>query len=68
MHVLVALMPMKELSTLEELNRLRSPIEFTDLLGERIGYVDGDKSCVYSSNPNMLHYVYCKHDNGRRGV
>ena len=45
----------EELSTLEELNRLRSPVEFTDLLGERIGYVDGDKSCIYSSNPNRLH-------------
>lgn len=34
---------------------LHSPIEFASLLGERLEYVRGDKSCVHSSNPNPLH-------------
>ena len=48
----------EDLPALQELNYLRSPIEFTDLLGNRIGYVGGDKACVYSSNPNILHSPY----------
>lgn len=43
------------LSRLEQLWTLGSPLEFDSLLGSRIGYVDGDKACVYSSNPNSLH-------------
>lgn len=34
---------------------LHKPIEFTDLLGENIGYLRGDTQCVYSSNSNRLH-------------
>ena len=46
----------EDLSVIQELNYLRcAPIEFTDLLGDRIGHVGGDKACVYSSNPNRLH-------------
>lgn len=41
-----------DLTVLEELNYLRSPLTFTHLLGNRIGYVDNDKSCVWSSNPD----------------
>ena len=48
----------EDLPALQELNYLRSPIEFTDLLGNRIGYVGRDKACVYSSNPNRLHSPY----------
>ena len=44
-----------ELATLEELNYHRSPLVWNELLGNRIGYVNGDMSCVYSSNPNTLH-------------
>lgn len=52
----------EDLSVLEELNYLRSPLTFTHLLGNRIGYVDNNKSCVWSSNPDDcqtpagLHY------------
>src|SRR5210317_1585103 len=48
----------EDLPALQELNYLRAPFEFTDLLGNRIGYVGGDNACVYSSNPNRLHTPY----------
>ena len=47
-----------ELAVLDELNRLRSPLVWNELLGNRIGYVNGDKACAYSSNPNRLHTAY----------
>ena len=47
-----------ELAVLDELNHLRSPLVWNELLGSRIGYVKGDKACVYSSNPNRLHSAY----------
>ncbi|KAL7533176.1 hypothetical protein ACHAXR_005086 [Thalassiosira sp. AJA248-18] len=37
---------------LRELELLRSPLEFDLLVGSRIDYVDGNHSCVTSSNPN----------------
>ncbi|KAK1740088.1 hypothetical protein QTG54_009038 [Skeletonema marinoi] len=44
------------LSTLEKMKLLlHSPIEFTDLVGKNLGYLHGDKACVYSCNPNELH-------------
>eukprot|EP00984_Skeletonema_dohrnii_P029817 scaffold20708_cov118-Skeletonema_dohrnii-CCMP3373.AAC.1 len=44
------------LSALEKLKLLlHSPIEFTDLVGKNLGYLHGDKACVYSYNPNRLH-------------
>jgi len=43
---------------LDELNHLRSPLVWNELLGNRIGYVNGDKACAYSSNPNRLHTAY----------
>lgn len=44
------------LSALGKMNILfESPLEFTDLLGDNLGYLRGDKACVYSSNPNRLH-------------
>ena len=44
------------LSALEKVKLLlESPIEFTDLLGNNIGYLRGDKACAYSYNPNSLH-------------
>ena len=48
-----------ELAVLDELNRLQSPLVWNELLGSRIGYVNGDdKACAYSSNPNRLHTAY----------
>lgn len=47
-----------ELAVLDELNHLRSPLVWNELLGNRIGYVNGDKACAYSSNPNRLHTAY----------
>ena len=47
-----------ELAVLDELNRLRAPLVWNELLGNRIGYVNGDKACAYSSNPNRLHTAY----------
>ena len=48
-----------ELAVLDELNRLQSPLVWNELLGNRIGYVNGDdKACAYSSNPNRLHTAY----------
>ena len=47
-----------KLAVLDELNRLRSPLLWNELLGNRIGYVNGDKACAYSSNPNRLHTAY----------
>lgn len=45
-----------KLSALEQMNLLlQSPLEFTDLLGDNIGYLCGDMACVSSSNPNRLH-------------
>ncbi|KAL9189829.1 hypothetical protein ACHAXT_009504 [Thalassiosira profunda] len=44
----------EELSPLEELRAL-VPLTFDCLLGQRIGYVEGDEAVVYSSNPNTLH-------------
>eukprot|EP00984_Skeletonema_dohrnii_P002594 scaffold911_cov125-Skeletonema_dohrnii-CCMP3373.AAC.6 len=44
------------LSALEKMKLLfHSPIEFTDLVGKNLGYLRGDKACVYSCNPNELH-------------
>jgi len=49
----------EDISELKKMHLLlRSPIEFTDLLGENLGYLRGDKACVYSSNPNRLHTPY----------
>ena len=45
----------EDLAVLEELNYLRSPLTFTHLLGNRIEYVDNDKSCIWSSNPDTSH-------------
>ena len=47
-----------ELAVLDELNRLQSPLVWNELLGSRIGYVNEDKACAYSSNPNRLHTAY----------
>ena len=43
-----------DLSALQQLHVLRSPIGFHDLFGDRIGYLDEDRACAYSSNPNTL--------------
>ena len=40
----------EDLAVLEELNYLRSPLTFTHLLGNRIDYLENDKSCIWSSN------------------
>eukprot|EP00985_Skeletonema_marinoi_P031079 scaffold35914_cov153-Skeletonema_marinoi.AAC.2 len=43
-------------SALEKMKLLlHSPIEFTDLVGKNLGYLRGDRACVYSYNPNRLH-------------
>ena len=42
----------EDLAVLEELNYLRSPLTFTHLLGNRIDYLENDKSCIWSSNPD----------------
>lgn len=42
---------------------LENPIEFNNLLGDNIGYLRGDKACVYSFNPNSIHspeYIQAK--------
>jgi len=52
-------------STLEKMKLLlHSPIEFTDLVGKNLGYLRGDKACVYSYNPNRLHTLdYIRENN-----
>jgi hypothetical protein len=46
----------EDMSALKKMQLLlHSPLLFTDLLGENLGYLRGDKACVYSSNPNRLH-------------
>jgi len=44
-----------DLSALQQLHVIRAPIRFDDLFGDIIGHLDGDRTCVYSSNPNMLY-------------